>query len=35
MIYFFIELSINVWGKGFKLYSKKHINLFDTLVIVS
>ena len=35
MIYFFIELTINVWGKGFKLYLKKHINLFDTLVITS
>jgi len=35
MIYFFVELVINLWGKGFAQYMKKIINCLDTLVIIS
>lgn len=34
-IYFFIELAIQLLGRGLKSYLKKIINKIDTLVIIS
>jgi len=34
-IYFFIELSIQILGKGFAKYLKKSVNKLDIMVVIS